>query len=200
MIARSSLQPPDALAGAGLLREVSQAVAALESLAQRQPELWTRFARRSVQWPMLVTLNPRITQSQKEVLRSLELGRDPPLSINPKSRTSTEDAATRYALSIIMTLQDNRDSWASLTRGTAPPWVKAAATLPPFDKRTWHSWWLVGKQAFLETERHPEDIGELNKLAHAKTTPGEKRALILERIARAMRSLAPAGTAAPPLR
>jgi hypothetical protein len=190
-IARASLEPRDEIASGWFLREISHAVAALHGMVQRQLDSWKPLAHKAVQWPMLATLNPRITQSQKQFLRSLELGRDAFLSMNLRSRTSTEDAATRYALSILLTLNDNRDSWADSTDPNAPQWAKNARKLPTFNKRTWHRWWLAGKQAFSEVVHHPEEIEELKKLARTKETAAEKRALILERIARAMKSLAP---------
>ena len=131
------------------------------------------------------------------MLRSLGLGNGAWLSLHPNTRTSTEDAATRYAISILQALKDNRAAGPCLSAARCPQWVGEAQKLPPFTKQTSASWWLVGKQAFLEAVPHPERIEELHKLAHTKNTPAQKRALILERIGRALGSLAPAGAPGP---
>ena len=179
------------------LSEISRATGVLEGMVRLHSELWKPLARRSVQWPVLGSLNPGLSlaSQQERLLGSLELGRDAFLLMTRSSRTSTENAATRYALSILMTLRDNRDSWAKVLiqfpGPSVPQWVRDAQALPPFNKRTSEQWWSVGKQAFLETVPYPEKIEELGNLARMKQTAAEKRALILERIGRVVKSLAP---------
>src|ERR1017187_2725979 len=80
LVARSG--PKDAMASGRFLREINGGVAALGGMARRHLDAWKQLAHKCVQWPMRVTLNPRITKSQKQLLLSLELGRDAFLSMN----------------------------------------------------------------------------------------------------------------------
>jgi hypothetical protein len=194
---RCSFEPKDSQAPGLFLHEMNRAVAALDGMVQRDLDLWKPLAHKLVQWPILAGVSPAIKKSQLRRLCELGLGRAAFIGLRLLSRTSTEDAATRYAISILMTLRENQDCWAQLTDPSAPQWAKDARNLPSFSKTTYKSWWELGKQAMLEAIPHPEGIPALAALAHAKERPAQKKALLLERIQRAMKSLAPRTPAAP---
>jgi hypothetical protein len=182
----------DRLAIAHLLRLIGLAVGQFDGLRLCQNEIWRSLAREVLQWPILVTRNPGDWNEQRKWLEEMRLGEDSIMPMNRYSRTRITDAATRYAISIVFTIEDNRYASAESTVIAAPPWVHQARALPKLTKKTAAEWWKVGKQALLEVHPQPEKITSLHRQTGKANLRGDpqRRALIFELIGRAIYALA----------
>lgn len=181
----------DEIAAAYLLRIASMATARIDGLQEQDPALWKQLARRTVQWPILLTeQGSSLFQDQVKKLKNLELGNQAFLSIGPNSRISLENPTQRYAISIINTLELNRQQgWFS---DATPGWVREAMELGPLSKKNCKAWAKIGREAFREVFPEPEKIPAFSKKhKYSQEAPSKIRATILDRISNAIEQLAP---------
>jgi len=186
------------------------AVRELEDLATYFPELLKPIARMRPLWPAFISPHPEFKNRNRELLGTLEVGRDTKANVHTNARWRTNNPATKYAIRLIeyvIAMQgqmrelrmlrslQKKDPTLVVEIPKYPAWVKQCYELPPFNRRNIDQWWAVAKQAFLEGIPHPEREPGLRRLAITPSSrkilyDAEIRSLILMRIKAAMRAMA----------
>ena len=147
-----------------LVELTKYAVTILETLTGKRPELIRPFARKSVQWPVMASVEPEWpVQIQKRLRQILELGEDTLHGrLNESKAYNLENISRRYARGIVDTLEKNRCCAALLPMQkqivkdrqkkddikvlfkAVPAWVKDAIKLEQFSRETAENWLVVG--------------------------------------------------------
>jgi hypothetical protein len=122
------------------------------------------FTRKSVQWPVLASVEPEWPmQMQKKIRRILELGEDTLHGRLDQSKAyNLENISRRYARGIVETLEKNRccmglffmvkqvvkakqkEDGIKVLFKVVPDWVTDATKLEPFSRETAEAWLDVG--------------------------------------------------------
>jgi hypothetical protein len=178
-----------------LVELTKYAVTILETLVEKRPELVRPFARKSVQWPVLASVEPDWpVQAQKQLRRILELGEDTLHGRLDRSKAySLENVSRRYARGIVDTLEKNRccaelfsqveqvvkakqekDGLKVLFK-TVPAWVTAAAKLEPFSRETAEDWLDVGIEMLKEQCRYLPKSDDWARITKHWENRGEKQ-------------------------
>jgi hypothetical protein len=145
-----------------------EATYALNSIAEKQPELFHAFARGCFEWPGVISRNAYVSQDNQRFLEKLQQGEDLPFVNIPrgkKGRTlSFSVLANRLAFKLYTTIETERaggydysKSVAEMYGLTLPSWIQRAVNLEPFSAKTWRSWAETAWQIVLEeTNGKPE--------------------------------------------
>ncbi|HXI83599.1 MAG TPA: hypothetical protein VNL17_05860 [Verrucomicrobiae bacterium] len=197
---RANAAKGNRLAMGSLLRMIGDHVQWLDGLSYRKEQFLQSYARKAVEWPMMVSLRPRRMKEVAAHLERLEVGKTSAIASGRGARWGTGwggkmPSATLYALVMVETIHANqwqvrfsqmvwrcrreplKGVWEKI-----PRWAKDCLTLPPLSKKTSDEWFKVGWMALLEyTNGKPESIPELRVIGeHRKrhsVQTGQQRAI-----------------------
>lgn len=185
----------DESATAMLVELTKHAAAILEALAEKRPELIRPFARKSVQWPVLASVEPEWpVQTQKQLRRVLELGEATLHGrLDPSKAYNLENVSRRYARGLVDTLEKNRccaEFFSTVVQvakakekkdgikvlfKAVPAWAVAAAKLEPFSRETAEAWLDVGVEMLKKECPHLPKSGDWARLKTHWENRGEKQ-------------------------
>jgi len=136
-------------------------------LARQHPELFRLAARQRWQLPAMMSLHPLLTDDYLRLFKSLELGADTPLELDPSARWKLDEWA-EIAFSLLFYL-----------------WNKRRQTLPEFNTDNAPKWWDEAWTLLLETYPAVETEPELFKLVKppsVRKSRGRVRSYILRKL------------------
>jgi hypothetical protein len=160
-----------------LLSSIGQATNDLEFIANRKPELFREWARRSIAIPGLISRNKAQARDNDRLLDTLQQGKDTYLASrlpNKRGRFWAFEGPNLLAVRLIAHIQSSNNFYEShklLARYGAPKmprWRTKAAKLKPFSAETWRSWAEVAWQML--TQISPEKRPALNSAFYDKRT------------------------------
>ena len=184
---------------------------ALNSIAEKEPEMFYAFARGCSEWPGVISRNPYVSRDNQRFLEKLQQGEDVPFINIPtgkKGRTASPHVlANRFVFQLYKQIETARagsdsKSVTQIYRLVFPPqvnldWIQGALNLEPFSAKTWRSWAEIAWQIVLgETDGKPEQDRTLRALGesagkkkpkyckelHEQTINSNVRAKIRERL------------------
>jgi hypothetical protein len=159
-----------------------QASYALNSIAEKEPEMFYAFARGCSEWPGVISRNPYVSRDNQRFLEKLQQGEDVPFINIPtgkKGRTASPHVlANRFVFQLYKQIETARagsdsKSVTQIYRLVFPPqvnldWIQGALNLEPFSAKTWRSWAEIAWQIVLgETDGKPEQDRTLRALGES---------------------------------
>jgi len=180
-----------------LYRIITKAVAKINKLAQKSPELWREVAGLYPVWPVLLSEHPVHCRKARELVRLLDVGGKHPIRVDKSARTQLDDNPFNVvALQLLLYVETSVELAKLSSKPTS--WRRKAAK--PYNIRfsrdTWWRWWAVAREAFLAGYPYPEKIEELAVLVSKR--PSQRHRVpsrILGELKEAFQRLASAPTA-----
>ena len=124
-------------------------VSALNSIAQRRPELILAFSRNGVSWPALISRKRAFIRANNKLMDTVQLGKG---WIYSEREWQPAAPSTQAAMGLLINAQSKR----------------TAFHLPPLTKRTKRRWFEVSWKDFLDRGIKPEESEELARLGKSK--------------------------------
>ena len=130
-------------------------VAALNSIAERRPDLILPFSRNAVTWPAFISRKRAFTRANNRLMDTLQLGRG---GIYSEREWQPAAPSTQAAIGLLINAQSKR----------------TALHLPPLTKKTKRRWFEVSWKDFLDRGIKPEESEKLARLGKSKATKTPK--------------------------
>jgi len=182
-----------------LYQVITEAVAELNRLACKHPELWREIAGVFPVWPVLLSQHPSHNQTASELVKMLHVGGKHSVRLDKGARLDLEGNPFNIVALQLLRYLESSVGLANLSRKPTS-WRREAAMLHNvrFSKDTWKKWWAVAKKAFLEAYPHPEEIKILSdRISQRPSQMHRVPSRITEELKEAFQRLAAAPPAPP---
>jgi hypothetical protein len=142
-------------------------------------------------WPVLKSPHHDFDCDHRALLKSLQVGKDYPLTVAEEARWTARDAIGKWAIHLCQTIEIMQEGHC--VEEDSEPWEHQLLELQPFSSKTWKDWWKVAKGLLRHDFVDVVEIPELNKTVKSsadRKSVGRIRRRILAALEDKLKSMA----------